>query len=203
MRQIDISGKRFGKWLVESYSGNGRWSCVCDCGTRRTVVSWTLRVGDSTSCGCERDMEIGNRFRKHGCTGTREYIVWRGMISRCNEVSSVSYPRYGGRGITVCDRWLKFENFLADMGRRPDGMSLERINNDGNYCLENCRWATPVDQARNTRTNTIWTVGGVARCVAAWSEETGLSSAMLFARVYRHGWTPEQAVSIPRYGRIR
>ncbi len=146
---IDLVGMRFGRLLVESRvsGGRARWTCRCDCGAVTIVRGDSLRRGVTKSCGCyQRD-----RLLRHGeCTGSlrsAEHRIWTGMLSRCKRD-----PRYAGRGITVCERWIVFENFLADMGRRPTPThSLDRIDNDRGYEPDNCRWATPTEQARNTR----------------------------------------------------
>jgi hypothetical protein len=134
------------------------WVCVCDCGSETTPETLKLRSGHTTSCGClARELHGKIQLSHGGCIGgiSAEYSVWRGMISRCNSPANRTYANYGGRGIKVCERWLKFENFLADMGKRPDGTTLDRENNDGDYEPGNCRWATAAQQNRNKRSN-IW-----------------------------------------------
>jgi hypothetical protein len=148
-RFIDITGKRFDRWFVLERAGRRRkrWLCRCICGAERAVHGSRLRNGTSRSCGCLR--------RRHGHSGngkkrkpSRTYKSWESMHWRCNDLQN---PNYGGRGITVCARWRKFENFLADMGKRPRGKTLDRIDPDGNYEPGNCRWATPTEQYFNRR----------------------------------------------------
>ncbi len=126
-----------------------------------------------------------------------EYKVWQGMRDRCLNSGADCYPRYGGRGIRICERWDSFQNFYADMGPRPSSThSIERKDNTGNYCPENCCWATKKDQGRNKRSNRNITYQGKTQCIAAWAEEFGVNPAMIWFRLSR-GWTPEKAISTP------
>lgn len=119
------------------------------------------------------------------------------MIARCYHPSCHKYPRYGGRGIKVCERWKSsYENFLSDMGERPEGCSLDRINNDGDYCPENCRWATARQQNRNRSDNRLLTINGETKTLPEWADAAGISRST-FKRRLEHGWTPEEALSTP------
>ena len=134
-----------------------RWRCQCDCGKECLVVPKHLVTANTSSCGClrERIRPLLKSRLKHGMSHLPEYTCWRNMIKRCCDAQGQQFPNYGGRGITVCSRWMEFENFYADMGSRPSGdYSLDRINNDGNYEPDNCRWATRIEQNRNQRQKT-------------------------------------------------
>lgn len=160
---IDLTGQRFGRLVVRLEVGRTRggicWRCECDCGEQIEAISGHLRHG-TRSCGClKRDQaaQVGRRKRpRHGHAGrgqkTRAYHSWEAMIQRCTNPHTKAFKNYGGRGITICDRWRRsFEAFLADMGEPPDGHTLDRKNNDGCYEPDNCRWATRAEQKLNQR----------------------------------------------------
>lgn len=126
---------------------------------------------------------------------TRTYRSWANMLSRCNNKNDTAYQWYGGRGIQVCSRWSMFENFLMDMGECPSGLTLDRINTNGGYCKDNCRWATNKQQHRNKRSNRLLTHNGETKCVAEWAETVGISQRALANRIDVHGWSVEKALT--------
>ena len=157
MVRIDLLGQRFGRLVVVAQSGCDswgqiRWTCMCDCGKQHAVVSSKLRRGSTISCGCAKAARIGQDSRTHGGSNTPEYNSYRAMLRRCYDPQHRAYPWYGGRGITVCPLWKEnFTAFLADLGPRPTGWTLDRINADRNYEPGNCRWASWSVQANNKR----------------------------------------------------
>ena len=171
--------------------GKARWLCECKCGTRLVVRGYDLRSGGTRSCGClSRELAT-----THGLRKTPEYSVWADMIRRGTNPNHPAYKDYGGRGIKVSARWRKFENFYADMGPRPSpAHSLDRIDNDGDYEPENCRWATRKEQARNIRPNRMIPFNGEMLCVTEWAERVGLRRDTLRWRL-NHGWSVGRAIT--------
>ncbi len=191
-RPLDIAGRRFGRLtairFLESRRFHGKWKriwmCQCDCGVATEIRIDYLTSGDTRSCGCwvKEINERGRRY-KHGGANTTEFNIWCSMRQRCNSPSCHAYQDYGGRGITVCERWSKFEAFLADMGPRPKGLTLERINNDSGYSPENCRWASRTEQANNRRSNRIIAYLGESKTLAQWASVFNVSHSTMWNRL--------------------
>lgn len=181
----DMTGQRFGMLVVlsraGSTSGKARWFCVCDCGNEVTISGDPLRRGQH-SCGC---VSIGRRT--HNMSETRVYRIWRGMLSRCANKNIPQYAHYGARGITVCERWGRFENFLADMGEPPEGYSIERRDNGGNYEPANCYWLPMTKQPQNRRGNVYVDFAGERMCASEAARRIGVKPKTLLWRISA-GW---------------
>jgi hypothetical protein len=200
----NLIGRRFGRLLVVSFtrSADGRecWNCICDCGNFRRNRKHTLVNGKSLSCGCLSAARTKARLITHGSSYTKIYCAWTDMNRRCYNRASNNFHNYGGRGISVCERWRNsFEAFRDDMGPRPAGMSIERIDNDGNYEPGNCRWATRSEQNRNTRQNRLVTFNNETRCVSGWAEILKISRWAVYYR-HKHG-IPLDNPFIPKFHR--
>lgn len=202
-------GLHFGRWHVvkqlpkRTGTGTVIYECVCECGTRREVNGVRLRTGESKSCGCLMRELTGARaralFTTHGHTRNKScsgaYKSWTTMRRRCLDKKFKDYARYGGKGITVCNRWRdSFETFFKDMGDRPKGMTLDRKNPKGNYEPANCRWANHRTQMNNTQKNRFLTLNGQTMTVAQWGEVLGIPRARINARLNTLGWSVERAL---------
>lgn len=170
------------------------WQCICDCGRIVIVAPSALLAGKRQSCGCTKSKRQSERNTIHGKSKSPVFNSWRGMVDRCTNKNTSHFSHYGGRGISVCDRWRSFSNFYADMGDRPDGMTLDRIDVNGNYEPCNCRWASKVVQATNQRTNVLLSRGGVTKPVSVWASELNIRATTIYGRL-RRGWPPEKALS--------
>lgn len=219
MRAVDLSGQRFGRLVARTSrmvrvgkqgAAKRLWLCFCDCGNFCEATYGSLRYGNTTSCGCyiQERMKSGLRL-KHGAAKRKaalpEYRVWTGMWKRCINPNEKHYSRYGGRGIAVCDEWQDFTVFYREMGTRPSpAHSIERRDNDLGYSKANCAWATPKEQANNTRRNVRLTFQGRTLTIAQWSGLTSLAYHTIKNRVGRLGWTAERALTEPsQIGRRR
>lgn len=204
--KIEMIGRTFARLTVLSQhkdrgaDGGLKWVCRCECGNECVVAGGHLRFGQTKSCGClkhEHSVEMGRSGRTHGLTDSGTYTSWVAMKSRCTNPTNPSYPDYGARGISVCDAWRNsFDQFLADMGKRPEGTSIDRINTDGNYEPGNCHWASLVEQANNKKSNVRFEIDGESMTMAEACRCYG-ASYMLVCRRIRNGVPPHIALTTP------
>lgn len=202
---LDLTNVRFTRLvairLYETDHNKHRvWECRCDCGTTVYATVQNLKRGKVKSCGClRRDINANPLAVSHGhsrrgdISGT--YSCWQSMRSRCNRPSHPNYSTFGGRGIKVCERWNEFENFLADMGERPENLQIARIDNDGNFEPGNCKWVTASEKGFNKLNTRKYTVGGVTKSFRGWAEYLGINRTTLFERMQK--WPLEQALTTP------
>lgn len=200
IRTVDLNGQKFNRLtVIGSAVKKGRrvyWPCLCDCGKTTSVRSDHLLRGHTLSCGCKNQDKA-----KRGHTGFREKghplrKLWYGMKARCYDPTHISYHLYGANGVTVCERWMTFENFVEDMSPRTPGTTLDRVETSGNYCKENCKWSTSTEQARNKSNNHLVTIYGMSKPVVFWAEISQVSVNTIYSRLYS-GWTPKIAVFAP------
>lgn len=186
----ELAGKVFGKLTVQHHIKNKLWQCICSCGNSRITQEAELIKRGLKSCGCAG---LDTQFKpEHGMYQTPEFITWNGTFGRCR-----TSPDYAGRGIKVCERWNDFATFYADMGPRPStNHSLDRIDVDGDYSPENCRWATSKEQANNRTTTHYLELNGEKHSLTEWSEKLGISQSVIAGRL-RRGWTVEKTLTEP------
>ena len=256
IKRAELTGQRFGKWVVKEYVGNSKWLCICDCGNKGIVEAYNLKSGKSASCGCVNEAKrkdlLGQRFGKliavkflkynkekkarwlcncdcgnaievqtanltngstvscgcykseltsnrnatHGKTDTPEYGSWNSMIGRCLHLNNIHYNYYGGRGITVCNEWLDYNNFYKDMHNTyKNGLTIDRIDTNGNYDPSNCRWSTMKIQVENRRCTKLYTYEGETHNLTDWSKITGIKQQTLYGRINSYGWSFEKAIT--------
>lgn len=208
-RLIDLTGKRFDRLIVKERRGTDNWKsslwlCKCDCGNECLVTSHNLRTKHTKSCGCLQKEATVKSHTSHGHRHTRLYGIWNSMVARCHRKNSKAFPVYGGRGITVCDEWKSFADFLewSLANGYNDGLSLDRINNEEGYCPGNCRWVTMETQANNKRSNVVVEYKGENHTLAEWSKILGIKYATLRKRV-GEGWSVEEAFHTPLRGVVK
>lgn len=201
----------------KGHGKHAEWKCVCNCGREIVLTSHQLRVQGINNCGCLREYKKNCRLLarhnirkkhdrphkkyvphiKHGMSRTRQYGIWQNMIARCSNEKIPTYIYYGGRGIVVCDNWLKFEGFWKDMkDGYADSLTLDRINNAGNYEPSNCRWATKREQQNNTRYNVLLTYNGKTQTMSQWARTLGVTRKLLEGRICL-GWDTNKAFETP------
>lgn len=203
MKVIDLTGKTFGRLSVvgrcdSDDRGQAMWTCQCACGTTKNIRGRCLRLGRVVSCGCLRMERLKAGSPTHRMTGTPTWSVWRDMRKRCSNVKAQNFKHYGGRGIKVCDRWSDFSLFLADMGERPPGSSIERKDVDGDYEPGNCLWIPASDQPKNTRRTIRVEVDGKEMCLKSACELLGAPYSRVRDRMMLLGWSFEDAISTPK-----
>ena len=198
-RVKDLTLGQFNKLFVLGFAGVTKkraaiWTCICDCG--KTVNVPASNLGKQTSCGCEARKNVIKAATTHGMTRTSEFNIWSGMRKRTRSKNDKYYPRYGAVGIGMSDEWFdSFEQFYEDMGPRPKGCSVDRIDNSKGYSKENCRWASSNQQNRNKTSNHLLTFRGVSKCITEWSEQLGIRKDTLRRRICVYGWSVEKALT--------
>lgn len=211
MNTVEV-GARFGRWAVvgpaepKIYGSKSlpTWQCVCDCGTERAVTAFSLRQGSSSSCGClNRERSRAVHTKHGGSASAPEYDVWQAMLARCRNPQNPRFAKYGGRGIKVCDSWLDYGAFIADMGPRPTlAHSLDRIDNDGGYEPGNCRWATPHQQMTNRSVTRMVEIEGQSVPLATLAKLCGIPANTLRFRILK-GWPLVDAMTKPVRAKAR
>ena len=199
----DLTGQRFNYLTVLEYAGRKgnrtMWKCLCECGNTTFVDSRSLKSGNTKACGCHQSDGWGNS-KTHGMSKTKIYRTWMGMKNRCYRKSNKHYGNYGGRGIKVCDEWMNSFELFRDWAFKSgysEELTLDRIDNDGNYCPENCRWVDRFEQMNNTRSNHRITFNGNTMTLTEWSRKIGLPAHVLRNRINNYGWSEEEALTIP------
>lgn len=204
----DLTGKVFGEWTVIKFSHLNKnrlpyWNCKCKCGTIRSVNHYSLINWKSLSCGCTSRERASEKIITHGYSKTRIYKIWKGMKKRCNNQNSSVYKFYGGRGISVCNEWMQsFELFYAwsIANGYKENLSIDRIDVNGNYCPDNCRWVDVETQHTNTRRNHMITIDGKTKILRDWSIESGVPASTIIRRL-KDGWLEKDAVfTVPHCG---
>lgn len=203
----DLNNQRFGKLVVIKEIGRNKdnrviWLCKCDCGNYHETLGKYLLSGETTSCGCQRTQILlieAERLKTHGLTNTRIYNIWLAMKGRCNNPNNSAYKKYGGRGIKVCEEWnefLSFYNWAINNGYEKS-LSIDRIDVNGNYEPNNCRWADSVTQGNNTRRNHYLTYNGETKTMSEWARIKNLDYSTLRSRINEYNWSVEKALETP------
>lgn len=203
----NITGKIFGRLIVLSYSHvdenrKACWNCICSCGKKVIIMGESLRTRNTRSCGCLKIDIMKKTKRIHGESKTRLYSIWLTMKGRCNNPNNIGYKNYGGRGISV--EWKNYLAFKTDMGRGHENhvkkygktnTSIDRIDNDGNYSRDNCRWATRKEQNSNTRRSHLLTLRGMTKTISQWAQYLNIPKSTIYARINLYGWSIERALT--------
>lgn len=204
-KRIDLTGQRFGRLVVESYAGrnkrrDGLWVCKCDCGRWTTTKQSSLKSGKTRSCGCLQKDTAREQHLKYGKKHSRLYSIWHGMIGRTENENHANFKYYGSRGIRICDEWRcdfqKFYNWAINSGYK-EGLTIDRVDVNGNYSPENCRWATRKEQANGTRRNAKILYKGETLTLQQWAERFHINKGTLWNRLNALGWSVEDAFETP------
>lgn len=199
--ESQLIGKKHGKLVIQSFShkdehGKRIWNCLCECG--KIIALSHVEFSRKKTCGCFDEKRAGTRYKTHGMSQTSEWSIWHGIRKRCLCKTDQVYHRYGGRGITMCQEWIdSFEAFYADMGPRPVGKTIDRIDNNFGYSKENCRWVDWKTQQRNRRSNHLITFQGETKCLIEWAEQFGIRKDTLRRRIVIYKWTIDEALGTP------
>lgn len=189
-------GDKFNKLTVVNFSDRKYYAnTICDCGQKSSVRFDQLKSGGVKSCGCLTKEVARRRATKHGLSRTKTYSIWRSMLQRCNNKNDKQYKNYGARGISVCEDWSDFANFVLDMGKKPKDLTLDRINNDGPYSKENCRWVTMKDQCSNTRRNRFVVLFGDRITLTQAAERLGVKAPAFYQAAKFKNRTLQEAVN--------
>lgn len=205
----EFIGRKFGRLTVLAQAGTTKdhrqkWLCECECGKIKAIIGKDLKSGHTRSCGCLALETFKTKATTHGMTKTKEYRAWCLMKNRCYQKKNNRYQYYGGKGIKVCDRWLNcFEKFYNDMGKCPDGYSIDRIDPNKDYSPENCRWADTYTQANNKTNCTFIEYNGEKKTITQWARAIGMNSEVLRRRIKQYHWSIEKAITTPWHYKAR
>lgn len=205
----DVTGQKFGRLTalhrLHNTKGKTKWLCICDCGNLKEVTLNLLQRGETKSCGCLHKEFMKKQFGTHGKTGTRLHRIWKNMHTRCYNKNISQYKDWGGRGIKICDEWKdNFQTFYdwSMSNGYNDKLSIDRIDNNGNYEPSNCRWATVKQQNRNSRQAKQITFNGETHCIKEWCEILGINYNTYWTRVTNLGWSTEKALNYGKVGDV-
>lgn len=203
--RVDITGKKYGRLTVIEFVGKNKhraalWLCKCECGNTIIAHGASLRSGNTRSCGCLMREYSRKLNYKHGISQTRIQNIYNGLKARCYNKNNPRYKSYGYRGVQICDEWLKsvknFYDWAMSNGYKDD-LTIDRIDNNGDYCPENCRWVNLQEQNRNTSRNRLFTMNGKTQCVTDWAKVLGLNPVTVLGRINRGKWSVEKALTTP------
>lgn len=173
---------------------NQYFLCLCDCGVKKEIKFYDIKTGMTKSCGCLSKDVTTERNLKHSLSKHSAYHTWNGIVDRCRNPKNAMWRHYGGRGIDVCEEWLDVMSFINDMGEKPKGMQIDRIDNNKGYYKENCRWVVSKENNRNKRTNLFISYNGETKCITDWAEVTGIHKSIIRQRL-KYKWTPEEILT--------